>query len=318
MCSVESLQTKLDEWRDRLEGDDIHSIRRQINNMLWRSAFYRSINESRRFLLDDGKGGKLANGSLHGLINDGYVLMQAAAIRRLVDNASSSGKKGVNSLHGLIRDIRDCCDLLTRENVLAARGLTYNYEPAMARAREDARVKAEKRGETAYAVSGEGWASARYWHETWDQLCGSTENTRLPTDHPHPEVFDRLLEGLKTEAGSVKNFVDKFIAHSATQESRNALRPGECSLSLDILWKAERVIVRAAGFVSIRLVSGASLGGVPIPQFDQFENLDRSFVERAALPAMEEAWETYDSEIRKCEKRDWTTPLADDRVTSCR
>ena len=86
MSDADRLKAKLQEWKHRLNGGDIHSIGLQIGHMLWRSAFYRSINESRRFLPEDETGEKQANGPLHELIHDGYITMHAAATRGEVLN----------------------------------------------------------------------------------------------------------------------------------------------------------------------------------------------------------------------------------------
>src|SRR4051794_2595802 len=97
------LKAKLNEWKEWLSGKDQHSIRAQVSAMLSRSAFYRSINESRKFLRDDEEDGKEANGMLHRLIDEGYLTMHVAAIRKLVDKSPKAGPRGVYSLYGLLK-----------------------------------------------------------------------------------------------------------------------------------------------------------------------------------------------------------------------
>jgi hypothetical protein len=56
MSDADVLRAKLADWTHRLGARDVHSINMQIARMLWRSAFYRSINESRRFHAKDADG----------------------------------------------------------------------------------------------------------------------------------------------------------------------------------------------------------------------------------------------------------------------
>jgi hypothetical protein len=113
MSKVDELGQKLKEWGLRLGHDDIHSIGKQIAHMLSRSAFYRAINQSRKFLPDDEDTKKKANGMLHELVDEGYFSLQAIGIRRLLDKSAISGPRGVFSLVGLITDIEDNAHLLT-------------------------------------------------------------------------------------------------------------------------------------------------------------------------------------------------------------
>src|ERR1700683_5105410 len=134
MSEVEIFSAKLADWKLRFDGPDAHCVTRQINQLIWRSAYYRSVNESRKFLIDGPEGGKQANGSLHELIDDAYFIINSIGIRRLLDDGEMSGKRGVYSLYGLLRDINSQARLITRENVLGARNLEYDYVPIKRRA----------------------------------------------------------------------------------------------------------------------------------------------------------------------------------------
>ena len=247
----------------------------QIAHMLWRSAFYRSVNESRRFLPNDAEGGKQANATLHQFIEDGFFVGNSIAIRRLLDRSPGSGPRGVNSLYGLIRDIKDQVHLLTRANMLAARGLEYDFEPIKDRAFDEARSKSSG----GYFVAPNGWFEAEFWHKAMDRLCGVTEDRRSPWDTPDQRRLESLLTELEERGRSVEEWANKFVVHAASQESRQTLNRGEQSMSLSALWLAERVVVRAAGFTLHYFVDGTNVGGIPHPQFDQFIYLDRPFIE---------------------------------------
>jgi hypothetical protein len=279
--------------------------------MLWQSAFYRCVNESRRYLLDDNQGGKLANGALHELIDKGYFVPHATAVRRLLDKGPKSGPRGVYSLYALLEDIGENIGLLTRGNVLEARGLPYDFEPLEVQARKAAISKAIESGQAGYFIEQDGWFEAKYWHETMDKLCGVNPEARSSSDKPDAGKINSLLHQLAERGRNVHDWVDKFIAHAATPESRQTLKVEHQTISIAALWAAERVIVRTANFISMFFVSGHNIGGVPIPQFDQFIHLDQPFIRGDALPAMSNAWEAHCRETNSCEKWFWDGPLSD-------
>jgi len=311
MSDVDVLKSRLPEWKDRLSGSDVHSIGPQIARLLWRSAFYRSLNESRRFLPDGTEGRKRANESLHELIDDGYFIANLTALRRLLDKGSTSGLRGVYSLLGLIRDVRDNVMFITRANVLEARGLEYDFEPIRQRAREDAWQGAKAKGDQAFFISPDGWAESEYWHRVMDRLCGVEADNRSSCDTPDQNKLEWLLNELEGRGRNVQGWVDKFVAHAASPVSRQTLHLEQQSMSLAKLWLAERVVVRTASFVSHNFVNGTNIGGVPVPQFDQFAHLDGPFIHASALPAMHRAWRQHCNEISSCENWFWDSALAD-------
>lgn len=311
MSDVEKLKLKIDDWTQRLHGEDYHAIGWQIVEMLRRSAFYRSVNESRRHLPVDGEGNKKANGYLHELLDSGYITMHGTTVRRLLEDGQTNGPRGVNSLYGLIRDIKDSVEMLTRENVLQARGYVYDYEPIEQRCRQEAWDEAAAKGERAFFVSQQGWADSKYWHETMDELCGTVPEKRSPHDRPPVGKFDTLLESLRTEGSVVSEYVNKYVAHSATQNSRATLSPDQQSMSLAKLWVAERVIVRVANFISRSFVTGSNPFGVPVTAFDPFQYMDHPFVERTAKDDMKREWDRHSDEIWPCRNWKWDQPVTD-------
>src|SRR5690348_8868605 len=104
MTRAEQLKAKIEDWNRRFDGRDPHSVNHQIAHMLWRSAFYRSINESRRLLPKGRDGREKSNGALHELIDEGYFTMASISVRRLLDRGAPSGSRSVVSLYGLVRD----------------------------------------------------------------------------------------------------------------------------------------------------------------------------------------------------------------------
>ena len=83
MCNP--LRERFDEWKDWLRGDDVHSIRSQIHNMIWDSAVYQSINEARAYAPTDDKGQVELNAMVHHFIDRCFFDTQMMAIRRFLD-----------------------------------------------------------------------------------------------------------------------------------------------------------------------------------------------------------------------------------------
>ena len=245
------------------------------------------------------------NGALHELINEGYVSLSALGIRRLLDKYSAPGPHDVYSLCGLIEDIGKHANLINRARVIEARGLEYDFEP----------IKQRARGEGPTYASGAGWCIAESWHMRMDKLCGVTAERRDPGDMPNPAKFKHLLEQLAGHGRHVQDWVNKHIAHAASPQSRSTLCDKHQDLSLTELWRAERVIVRAAEFISLYIVAGLHLQVSPVPYSDQFEDLDRPFVEPAAMAAMRQAWDQHKQEVFSCQNWFWDCPLSDESDT---
>jgi hypothetical protein len=135
--------------------------------------------------------------------------------------------------------------------------------------------------------------------------------SRTPDDSPNSQRFAQLQKDLVTSAAGVKNWTDKFIAHASTLQSRETLDPQDRELSLAKIWSAECVIVRAAAFVSLNILDGSNYGGVPVPQFDQFEYLNQPFAATSTRQAMEDVWGEHSKKIHSCSDWFWDKPLID-------
>ena len=258
--------------------------------MLWFSAFYRSVNLSRKYHQQDAKGESLANGALHDLLHEGYVAMHCSAVRRLVDKG-----RDTNSLVRLIKDIQKHSELLTRENMLAARDLSHADTHAQ-----------QTQGALCIAVE--------CWHDICDELCGMHPAERQPTDCPKEKRFADLVDQLQAECDHMVRYTNHYIAHAPRKMAWKSCSPDDnrsddSGLSLAMLWRAERVLVRAASFISRCVVRGTDIEGVATPQYDLFRCLNQPFVSNDALPALEPEWELHRSEIERCRGWSWDQKL---------
>ena len=60
--SIKELKAKFEEWENMLVGEDIHSIRKQIYGMIWDTAVFKCINESKKYVDKDNEGKIKQNG----------------------------------------------------------------------------------------------------------------------------------------------------------------------------------------------------------------------------------------------------------------
>jgi len=89
-ASAAAFATLRNRWCEIVSGDDIHSIAKQIRNLLVIDLEFHTINQS-RFLTQDA--GVPQNGMIHGLLDLGFVGHQVLAIRRLVERGTSDETK---------------------------------------------------------------------------------------------------------------------------------------------------------------------------------------------------------------------------------
>jgi hypothetical protein len=288
------LKTKFQEWEERLVGDDINSIRNQICDMIWDSAVFQSINECRRYAPTNAKGEIELNGVIHRFINRCFFETQASAIRRFLDIRCD-----VNSLYRLIDDIEEHCHRLTRGNILAVHSYPYEYE------QEKKRISDEtfKKGPGPH-IMGQVYNKceiSEYTHKFIDSLAGVEPSKRSPHDCVRPQVFEWLKQRL-SRCKEIVTFVNKFLAHSATPESRDYHNQQELDVTLGQILEAHKIICQAAIFISGRmgiLSEGHGLGDVlAVPQYDQFVHFDKAWSSKETIEKLRVFWCAYEMQTR--------------------
>ena len=296
-------KSKREQWIECLNGKDYHSIMSQISWMLWNAGAYQVINEARRIAEPAAEGGIQLNGTMHRLIDDGFFVSQAVAIRRLTDTYGLTGERGVYSLTGLLNDMRANCHLMTRAHILAADGLDYDPEVVEEAYRQYC-TEQRRAGKDAYFVP-DGLDShlVKERHKTIDRLAGVNQANRSRDDHIRPEIFDHLREKVTSVCDKVIEYVNKYVAHAATPTSRAAAEADGVGLNLSRLDDAHEAICKVAGFVDLHLLTETSHSFLPTPQFNQFAYIDRPLVTEENIGHLAEEWDKYDKETR--EWSDW-------------
>jgi len=291
---------KFEEWENMLVGKDQHSIRNQIYEMIWDYDVFQCINESRKYAAKDDKGNFKQNRMLHYFINQSFFKIQLLSIRRLVDKDFNRVQRNkpykVFSLYNLIEDIKKHSTLLTRKNVIAACNLPYNYEEALAEYKNS--IDHTK----PYLVPQE-IAHSEDLHRRIDSAAIIAAEKRNPNDSipiNNLKQFEIRLNDIE----ELCKYVDKYIAHSATSESRRNVQE-EIEGALGKVLNAHRIICETASFIGNRLLFcglGSFLSGPQYGQFDQFdlfEYLDEPIASQETIEKLREFWEKYRMETEK-------------------
>ena len=292
---------KFEEWENMLLGEDKHSIRNQIYDMIRDSAVFQCINESRKYAAKDDKGDIKQNKMIHYFINQSFFKTQMLSIRKLVDkdfNRVQQNKQcTVYSLYNLIEDMKKNSALLTRKNILAAHNLPYDYEKAMADFDKNTDYT-----QGAVIVPREIGFSKQI-HEQIDSMVGITADKRSPDDL----LPDNILKQFDDKLASIKElcrYVNKYIAHSATPRSRIEI-PDEIDGALGKVLNAHKIICETASFIGNNLlfyVFGDFLSISRYGRFDQFdlfEYLDEPIASKETIEKLKEFWEKYRTETEQ-------------------
>ncbi len=294
MCD---LKKKYKEWKEWLFGDDVHSIRHQIASMIWDTAVFRVINESRKYAQTDEEGNPKLNDMVHGFINHSFFITQALAIRKLLDKETRQGYYSVFSLYRLIDNMEQNSQLLTRENILDVLGYPYNYEEVQKKYYE---VMRQKKSLGALA----NWKYSKIMHKNIDILACVKENNRNPNDTIKRECFHWIKKRLE-KCHEIYKYVNKFVAHAATPESRDTIKAHEIKITLGKLFDAHKIMCETAQFVGLNFLNQDLGNFLVILQYDQFEHFEKPWVTESAIHQLRDYWQEYYKETMSWKNWDW-------------
>lgn len=246
-----SIEKSWDLWRDCLIGDDQNSIIQQIYLINWDYAIFLIINESRKIKSEKNPDNPPINAPINRFINKAFFISQSAAIRRMVDESKDglTGKKGVYSLIALIKNIKNKGLELTREKYLELRKMPYDYSDILEKRRIFFTEQSIK-GRGAFFVPRElDCESIENAHKEFDRLSKKSDKERKPDDVICDEIFDLFLKKLE-KCKSIKKYVDKYIAHSATPESRKYENADQLKITLKQILEAQQIIYMVAEWLA--------------------------------------------------------------------
>jgi len=253
--------------------------------MLWNDTVFRTINEARKLTAKRNTRNIGFNGPLLELFDQGYTTAQLMGIRRLTDPTFHDPNKAVISLPRLINDMRQNCDLITRENYICYKGMTFE--------------------EVSHEKDGINWMHWKRMHENFDKLSNVLEDKRERTDKIAKNVFKSLPKELKVCEG-LRAYANKFVAHASDTRNRINLTEKQRNITLQKLDDSYKAIIRVASFLGAIILYEHSLGGVPVPQFNQIENLDKPMVTQEDLSNLYFYWQERTKEVGSWEGDLWS------------
>jgi len=260
-------------WHDCLKGKDINSIFQQIYRMVWDAAIFRLVLENRKAILEEQPQNPPLNPYFHMFLDRCFFQAQAVSIRRLADKSKYGlrGKKGIYSLYSLIDDMKSRRLELTRTKFFQLRNLPYDYSGLREKERAYITEQFSKTSRGVWIPKEYDWGPAAEAHVTFDRVCGKNQQERSPNDIIDEKIFTRLIDRLDT-CQIVISYVDKFIAHSATPESRSIESTEGVKVTLKHLWDAHQTLYEIAEYLSVTLYSESNvpLAIEPISLFDHW------------------------------------------------
>ena len=297
------MRTKWIEW---LRGHDIHSIRPQINKLLWDDVLFRTVNDLRRLAIENPNEDVGFNEAVLSLFDAGFVATQATAIRRLTERpmATSRNKnRGVISLGRLITDIKNHHHLLTREFYVSHDGCPYDPKPIKDEWLRTKSTKMSSMGITTEALPYFGpssWGNSEEANNCFDILSGLGPANRSRDDLIESHWFDWLFSELSV-CDDIRKYTDKFLAHAAEPHSRKELTHEQIGVTLKQLRLCQKAIFETARFLHGPLLWVGESTALPIPTYNQLENLDKRWVSQDGNEAAETAWKIHSDILEKWE-----------------
>ncbi len=279
---------KRKKWLDVLSGEDRHSIVHQLIQLTWDAASFQIINEARLLAPADPEGGLQLNGLLHGLINRGFSSCALMSVRRLMDTYDIDGKRGVFSLTGLIKDMQKHHSLFTRKAIFDAEGLQLDYEDVRQKCLEFEHTK--KDDGVFFTPNGLDWHRHKNRHVELGRLMGVSLEDRQEEDTVAVQVFINLHSKVEAACEEMRVHVDKFIAHSATQYSREIENADEIAITLNHICEAQQSLCEVTSFIANVLLGDSCTCFLPTA-LDKFKYLDRPLVEEAHMTELHEHWQ---------------------------
>jgi hypothetical protein len=293
IAALDAYRIRRTEWLRLLDGDPVHSVSTQLSAMLWNDIAYRTFNEARRFASEANPKSAIAP-ILAEFLDIGYVATQILAIGKITESSPADPNKSVISLKRVLDEVFANRSLMTRERYVAFDGLPYDPHPI-----RDAHYKeiisTEKPLVAWRPTFGPlAWETSERTHEAFDRLSGIAAHQRQPDDLISDDIYASMFDALDDPVfGELRLLRHKIVAHAADRPNR----PTELAqVTLDKLARAHRILSRVAHVLSGTILYASGAGGLPTPQFNQFEFLDKEFVEASRLDELHDFWRNHSNE----------------------
>ena len=100
-------------------------------------------------------------------------------------------------------------------------------------------------------------------------------------------------------------YVNKFLAHSATPESRARVNADEIKITLGSILDAHKIICETAAFIGMKILNRSFGGFLAIPQFDQFKHFEKPWATGETVNKLRKFWGDCGKKTRQWEDWDW-------------
>jgi hypothetical protein len=297
-------------WKDWWNGDDENSILKQIRDMMWYAGIFEilkqvhnvsqvydvskvyNISQENNVSLSNNRNARLPNSVFWEFIYFSHFEIQTNAIMRLLDKRKN---KDVLSLRRLLEDIKENRLCLTRQNILESLDLPYEYKNGLI-----ANPGTEEFKKCFHA---------QQMHQNIDRLAGiSDENQRKPSDTIRECVIDWILNQLKAdELKNIETYRHKYVAHSATEESRNGKNLKDMEIKLSKLSKANEIICKTASFVSENILGDGQKSFLAADVRGVSDNLGHTFISQKKLCDVVNDFDRYSKQVEKWCNWDWSS-----------
>ena len=298
MSAMDDLGEQWKLWQECLEGEDTNSIFNQVTLLTLDTAIFRLIIEGRHLQMERHPDQPKVNLRLHNFVDRTFFQSQVSSIRRLIEPSKLSnlrGPRGVFSLSALLKDMSSHQPQITREKYFILRKLPYDYQEIIESEKSFSSVQAQ-RGISSYSVPQEyNWEISAETHTLFDQWSGTSR--RSPNDVIHEKVFTKLKDKLLSFK-TVTKYVDKYIAHAATPDSRRVENVDKEVITWKYLWDVHQSLFEIADYLAL-ILSGVGHSPLVWKSPTMFEFWDTPFISTPDMPQLELAWDKYQEEIEE-------------------
>ena len=288
-CDVEDKESlalfriKRAEWK-RCLIDDSYSISKQISHFLWNDVVFRTFNEARTLSIENGNDDTGLNGPVINMMDEGFVVSQVMAIRRLSDPNFYDPQKAVISLRRTIDDIGNNLDVFTRENYICFDGTKYEG--------------------LSHHKDGINWIHWDRKQKNFDRLSGVSMQERSRKEKIDSKIISSLISKLNS-CKDLRTYANKFIAHTSDHPGKSKLTDRQKRITLNKLDEAYKAIIKCGSFLGAVVLYEHSLGGIPVPQYNQFMNLDKPVIRTKDISKLADYWRDREKEVNSWDHDIW-------------
>ena len=158
----------------------------------------------------------------YGLMNsyrNSFFVSTAIDLRSAIGGEKDSlfGKKGVHSLTAVLRSMAET--RITRVGLFKANEIKYEYEDEEMQGSENMQKNYVEMGFGSPLSAWTAWQKSRDLHQIIDKLTSKNAASRSPDDVIPSKVFADAIKNLDYQTKCLTSFVNKHVAHAATQDS---------------------------------------------------------------------------------------------------